>query len=106
MPSKYLYFQLAICYTFDGIFRYTLDIEAVSCDEMYVNLHDILVSTEISVEEFVRHIREEVQDLTRCPCSAGVGANRYAVKLKLLKRLAFVIYCHSLKMCVNQFLIW
>lgn len=57
-------------------FRYTLDVEAVSCDEMYVNLTDVLKETHISVDEFVTHVRDEITAKTQCPCSAGVGANK------------------------------
>lgn len=56
--------------------RYTLDVEAVSCDEMYVNLTDVLNDTKLSVEEFVSHIRNEITEKTGCPCSAGIGANK------------------------------
>lgn len=50
--------------------------EAVSCDEMYVNLTDILKAAHMSVEEFVTLVRNEITAKTQCPCSAGVGANK------------------------------
>lgn len=56
--------------------RYTLDVEAVSCDEMYVNLTQILEETHISIDEFVTHVRNEITNKTKCPCSAGIGANK------------------------------
>lgn len=59
-----------------NLFRYTLEIEAVSCDEMYVNLTDVLKHTNLSVDEFVSIIRNEITERTGCPCSAGVGANK------------------------------
>lgn len=58
--------------------RYTLDIEAVSCDEMYVNLTELLKALGCTVDDFVAHIRAEISDKTQCPCSAGIGANKYA----------------------------
>lgn len=57
-------------------FRYTMDIEAVSCDEMYVNLTKVIQSLECSVEDFVSHIRNEIIEKTQCPCSAGIGENK------------------------------
>lgn len=57
--------------------RYTLDIEAVSCDEMYVDLKDLLQSTGLRVIDFVTFVRDEIKTKTGCPCSAGVGANRW-----------------------------
>lgn len=58
------------------IAKYTLDIEAVSCDEMYVDLTDVCHGTGIPVMGFVTLVRDEIQVATECPCSAGVGANR------------------------------
>lgn len=56
--------------------RYTMDIEAVSCDEMYVNLTNVIRILKCSVDDFVSHIRNEIIGKTQCPCSAGVGENK------------------------------
>lgn len=56
--------------------RYTLDVEAVSCDEMYVNLADVVKVLGCSVDDFVTHIRNEIIEKTQCPCSAGIGENK------------------------------
>lgn len=53
-----------------------MDIEAVSCDEMYVNLTNVIKTLECSVEDFVSHIRNEIIEKTKCPCSAGIGENK------------------------------
>lgn len=58
------------------IASYTLDIEAVSCDEMYVDCTQILKDTGLTVFEFASHIRGEIMSVTGCPCSTGFGANR------------------------------
>ncbi|KAH8296423.1 hypothetical protein KR054_005946 [Drosophila jambulina] len=82
-----------IPYDFDGykevaftlyntVAQYTLNIEAVSCDEMFVELTDMVDELKVDVMAFVEHLRQEVRTKTGCPCSAGVGAN------KLLARLA------------------
>ncbi|XP_017030967.1 DNA repair protein Rev1 [Drosophila kikkawai] len=82
-----------IPYDFDGyrevafmlyntVAQYTLNIEAVSCDEMFVELTDMVDELKVDVMAFVEHLRQEVRTKTGCPCSAGVGPN------KLLARLA------------------
>lgn len=66
-----------VAYTlYDTIAQYTLNIEAVSCDEMFVDLTDILDEVEVEPMDFVRAVREEVRTKTGCPCSAGVGGNK------------------------------
>ncbi|XP_030570515.1 DNA repair protein REV1 [Drosophila novamexicana] len=67
---------------YDTVAQYTLNIEAVSCDEMFVDLTDLLQELQVDVMTFVTHLRQEVRDITGCPCSAGVGDN------KLLARMA------------------
>lgn len=60
---------------------YTLDIEAVSCDEMYVDISQILRETGCDVEQWATHIRKEITRETGCPCSTGFGANRLQARL-------------------------
>lgn len=67
------------------IASYTLDIEAVSCDEMYVDVSQILRETGLKVEEWARHIRAEITKETGCPCSTGFGANRLQARLATKK---------------------
>ncbi|XP_072383055.1 DNA repair protein Rev1 [Diabrotica undecimpunctata] len=64
---------------------YTLDIEAVSCDEMYVDVTKILRKTGLTVEEWASLIRNEIRTITGCPCSAGFGANRLQARLATRK---------------------
>ncbi|KAH8355773.1 hypothetical protein KR200_005405 [Drosophila serrata] len=72
-----------VAYTlYDTVAQYTLNIEAVSCDEMFVELTDMVSELKVDVMAFVEHLRQEVRTKTGCPCSAGVGPN------KLLARLA------------------
>ncbi|XP_017066284.1 DNA repair protein Rev1 [Drosophila eugracilis] len=72
-----------VAYTlYDTVAQYTLNIEAVSCDEMFVELTDLVTELKVDVESFVGFLREEVHTKTGCPCSAGVGSN------KLLARMA------------------
>ncbi|XP_037721732.1 DNA repair protein REV1 [Drosophila subpulchrella] len=67
---------------YDTVAQYTLNIEAVSCDEMFVELTDVVNDLKVDVMAFVGHLRQEVHTKTGCPCSAGVAGN------KLLARMA------------------
>ncbi|KMY96701.1 DNA repair protein Rev1 [Drosophila simulans] len=67
---------------YDTVAQYTLNIEAVSCDEMFVELTDLVDELNIDVMAFVSHLRQEVYSKTGCTCSAGVASN------KLLARMA------------------
>ncbi|CAO1352082.1 unnamed protein product [Diamesa serratosioi] len=70
---------------YDTIAKYTLDIEATSCDELYVDLKNLLVSCQINCMDFVTFLRSEIFRLTGCTCSAGVGANRLQARLATAK---------------------
>lgn len=71
-----------VAYTlYDTIAQYTLNIEAVSCDEMFVDLTDILEEMQVEPMEFVRAVREEMRAKTGCPCSAGVGGNKLQARM-------------------------
>lgn len=85
-----------IPYDFDGykevaftlyntIAQYTLDIEAVSCDEMYVDCTDIMKELNISPHDFATVLREEIKVKTGCPCSTGFGGNRLQARLATKK---------------------
>lgn len=52
---------------------------------MYVDLATVLQTTGISPEDFVTHLRTEIQALTGCPCSAGIGANRLQARMATKK---------------------
>jgi DNA repair protein REV1 len=70
---------------YNTLVSYTLDIEAVSCDEMYVDITDILTIFNLSVEGWATHIRNEIMSKTGCPCSTGFGANRLQARLATKK---------------------
>lgn len=48
---------------------------------MYVDLGTLLRTTGVSAQDFVTHLRAEIQTLTGCPCSAGIGANRLQARM-------------------------
>lgn len=71
-----------VAYTlYNTISQYTLDIEAVSCDEMYVDCTELLKFLEVNVEVFANVLRNEIRNKTGCPCSAGFGGNRLQARL-------------------------
>ncbi|XP_050344073.1 DNA repair protein Rev1 [Nymphalis io] len=71
-----------VAYTlYNTIARYTLDIEAVSCDEMYVDCTELLDYLNVSVDDFATALREEIKSKTGCPCSTGFGGNRLQARL-------------------------
>lgn len=52
---------------------------------MYVDLSTLLRTTGVSAVDFVTHLRAEIQGLTNCPCSAGIGANRLQARMATKK---------------------
>ncbi|CAF5219014.1 unnamed protein product, partial [Rotaria magnacalcarata] len=67
---------------YNTILKYTLDVEAVSCDEMYVDLTELVQYFKpLHPLTFVSLLREEIQSNTKCPCSAGVGSSLLLARL-------------------------
>ena len=60
---------------YDTVAQYTLDIQAVSCDEMLVDLQDVLQNTSITPEEFPEELRKEMNEKTDCNASVGIGSS-------------------------------
>eukprot|EP00092_Neocalanus_flemingeri_P019536 GFUD01021166.1.p1 GENE.GFUD01021166.1~~GFUD01021166.1.p1 ORF type:complete len:1198 (-),score=318.87 GFUD01021166.1:3570-7163(-) len=67
---------------YDTVASYTLDIQAVSCDEMFVDLTSLCKDKSMDPLLFVAKLREEIKSKTGCNCSVGLGPNI------LLSRLA------------------
>lgn len=53
----------------------------MSCDEMFVDISELLQGTGCSVEQWASYIRRLIQDRTQCPCSTGFGANRLQARM-------------------------
>ncbi|KYN04084.1 DNA repair protein REV1 [Cyphomyrmex costatus] len=70
---------------YDTVASYTLDIEAVSCDEMYVDCIKILEASGLSPLEFATIIRNEIKQKTDCPVSTGFGNNKLQARLATRK---------------------
>ncbi|XP_067951168.1 DNA repair protein REV1-like [Watersipora subatra] len=58
---------------------YTTEIEAVSCDELYIDITFLMKI--MSCDQFAKELRDEVKERTGCPCSAGSGANLLLARL-------------------------
>ena len=67
---------------YDTVASYTLEMMAVSCDEMYVDLTSLCRDLTMDPLLFVSRLREEIRTKTGCNCSVGLGPNN------LLSRLA------------------
>jgi DNA repair protein REV1 len=85
VPYEFEEYRKTAFILYDTVAKYTLDIEAVSCDEMYANLKDLLNDCEIDVMDFITHLRSEIFELTGCTCSVGIGANRLQARLATKK---------------------
>lgn len=70
---------------YNTVAEYTLDIEAVSCDEMFVDLTTLMNDVKLPVEVFVKQLRDQVKSKTGCPCSAGIGENRLQSRMATKK---------------------
>jgi len=55
-------------------FSYTHDIEAVSCDEMFVDCVDLINDTGASCLDFATLLRKDIYKRTGCTASVGIGA--------------------------------
>lgn len=64
---------------------YTLDVEAVSCDELYLDCSHILETTKASPIELAMFLRNEIKEKTQCPCSTGIGSNYLLARLATKK---------------------
>ena len=60
---------------YDTVAQYTLDIQAVSCDEMLVDLTDVIQDRSISSLDFAEHLRQEMKSKTDCHASVGLGSS-------------------------------
>lgn len=67
---------------YDTVASYTLLIEAVSCDEMYADVTNILCrQTNLTPLQFAQIIRNEIKLKTQCPVSTGFGCNKLQARL-------------------------
>ncbi|XP_067140610.1 DNA repair protein REV1 isoform X2 [Centruroides vittatus] len=58
---------------YDIVASYTLDIQAVSCDEMFIDCNKVLEETKATPLEFASILRKEIEDKTGCMASVGIA---------------------------------
>ncbi|XP_029044961.2 DNA repair protein REV1 isoform X1 [Osmia bicornis bicornis] len=91
---------------YDTVASYTLDIEAVSCDEMYADCTKILDESCLTPMEFATVIRQEIKDKTGCPVSTGFGNNKLLARLATKKAKPngqFYIQQENVERCIGTF---
>lgn len=66
---------------YDLLSSFTLEIEAVSCDEMFVDIKNLVQEAMCSPQVFASFIRNEMKRLTQCNSSVGIGPNVLIAKL-------------------------
>ncbi|VDP13308.1 unnamed protein product [Soboliphyme baturini] len=59
--------------------RYTLDIEPVSCDEMFVDLEELCRSMPCQPTEVANFFRHEIRNRIGCSASAGIGVGYHTL---------------------------
>ena len=70
---------------YDTVASYTLDIMAVSCDEMFVDLTPLCQQLKMDPLQFVSVLRQEIFTKTGCCCSVGLGPNILLARLATKK---------------------
>uniref|UniRef100_A0A915KHT2 UmuC domain-containing protein n=1 Tax=Romanomermis culicivorax TaxID=13658 RepID=A0A915KHT2_ROMCU len=70
---------------YETVASFTLDIEAVSCDEMFVNMKDIILETNSDPLIIAATIRRTIFEATGCTSSAGLGRNKLIARLATRK---------------------
>ncbi|KAI9564501.1 hypothetical protein GHT06_008240 [Daphnia sinensis] len=87
---------VAIPYDFEGykevstllyntVASYTLDLEAVSCDELYADITTVLRQSGLAPADFATHLKEVIFNKTRCNASVGMGPNMLMARLATKK---------------------
>jgi DNA repair protein REV1 len=64
---------------------YTLDLEAVSCDELYADITSVLRQSGLTPAEFATHLKQIIFNKTQCNASVGMGPNMLMARLATKK---------------------
>ncbi|KAL1465628.1 hypothetical protein WDU94_005182 [Cyamophila willieti] len=78
------YKEVSYC-LYNLIASLTLNIEAVSCDEMYVDCSQLFQKFELTPLQFATFLRETIVKETGCTCSTGFGSNKLQARLATKK---------------------
>lgn len=75
-----------VAYTlYDTVAKYTLDIQAVSCDEMLVDITEVIRSCRIDPLDFAQELRTQIHNATQCHASVGLGPNLLLARMATRK---------------------
>ena len=82
IPYDFEGYQSVAQTLYDTVSKYTLDIQAVSCDEMLVDLTSMIdTKASFNVIEFGEELRKEIYEATSCTASVGMGPNILLAKI-------------------------
>ncbi len=70
---------------YNTVAAYTLDLEAVSCDELYADITSVLRQSGLTPAEFATHLKEVIFNKTQCNASVGMGPNMLMARLATKK---------------------
>ena len=59
--------------------------EAVSCDELFIDCTELLADTGATPLDFATLLRRQIEDATRCTASAGLGTSLTTSKKHVTK---------------------
>ena len=85
MPYDFEGYKSASRNLYDIVASYTMNIMAVSCDEMFVDISSLCRDVHMRPEDFALKLREEVFSSTGCPSSVGLGPNILLARLATKK---------------------
>ncbi|XP_029651504.1 DNA repair protein REV1-like isoform X1 [Octopus sinensis] len=85
IPYEFDKYQAVSKILYDTVASYTHDIEAISCDEMFVDCRGILQETGVALKDFISVLRQEIFDKTGCTASAGLGPNILVARLATIR---------------------
>lgn len=66
---------------YDVVASFTLDIEAISCDEMFADVTNVLQQASCSPNEFAEFLRKKIEEKTHCMASVGLGPNMLVARV-------------------------
>lgn len=81
IPYDFKGYEEVATILYDLVASYTLQMEAVSCDELYADCTDVLWETRATPMEFAEFLRQEVLQKTGCNCSIGIAENMLLARL-------------------------
>jgi DNA repair protein REV1 len=85
IPYNFKEYRETALALYNTVAKYTVDIEAVSCDELYANLKTLLNECQIDADDFAKRLRDEIFEVTGCTCSVGIGLNRLQARMATKK---------------------